>query len=396
MSSTQAFRPQKPKKTLFKRISNLFQQGKTLYLLIGVAIGAVSIVFVQSITTQPQRLLESFVPELIGVAIIIRFMQLMNQKRDDENEKTKLIDALQSDRNEIALTALNQLSAKGWTYGEESVLANRDLSGSNLELARFWYANLVETRFTNANLSKAEFWNANLIQADFKGANLEGAMFLGANLENADFSGSKIADTTWRSANLRGAILINMRMKNLNFTKADLSQTYLMGSIFEEANLWDVNLMNSNVQEVKFDGSQLNFVRLNHADARDASFKGCDLTRANFEEADLTNADLSESMLGNTYFYGTNLTGANLEGARVAFKDADGQVVTVRMDSRTILPDGKPWDMGDGLSYLKKFGCIVEADPYARPITVPEEPEETINKIIQFKSGQNPNIKTNN
>lgn len=388
MSSTQAFRPQDDKPNFFDRVRRVMNESRSIYILLGVAIGAALVLSVIALSTQPIPFLISFVPQLLGVAILMRFIQVNDQRRDEDNQKVRLLDNLLDDNNERALAALNQLSAKGWTYGEDSVLEKRNLSGSNLERARFWYANLTETRFTNANLRGAEFWNATLVQADFKEADLEGAMFLGANLSNADFSGAQIADTIWRSANMHGVILMNMTMTNLNFTKADLSDAYLIGSIFENANLWDVNLTNSNVQQVVFDGSQLNFVRLTNADARDASFKGCDLTRANFEDADLTGADFSGSMLGNTYLYGTNLTHANLEGARVAFTDTEGNVVTVRMDSRTILPDGKPWDMGEGLSYLKKFGCIVEADPYARPITVVEPLDEPINKIIQFKDTQ--------
>jgi uncharacterized protein YjbI with pentapeptide repeats len=132
-------------------------------------------------------------------------------------------------------------------------LAEANMAGVDLRLAKLDEARLEGALLGHAVLSGASFASARLDGADLSGAWLHGANFIVASLQGADLSGAKLEGADFTSAAMQGASLalagleaaslrdaelegVNLAMARL--AGADLSGAKLQGSDMRGANVW--------------------------------------------------------------------------------------------------------------------------------------------------------------
>ncbi len=164
----------------------------------------------------PQEFLREFYAnissELGSVAITVLIIDRLNQRRQKEEEKARLIRQMGNKVNGIALQAVEDLRALNAL--KDGSLANANLEESNLQGVRLGRVDLRGARMDFSNLSGGHLFFANMERADMSGVNFSGAVLTGANLRFADLV----------AADLRGTLL----------SEADLSHAKLDRAQFDE------------------------------------------------------------------------------------------------------------------------------------------------------------------
>ncbi len=215
--------------------------------------------------------------------------------------------------------------ANDYIVGPDVVLANADLSGTNLSgLA------LTDVDLTNANLTDAQVGGVSFTGTDLSTSTLDGVSgqlaagpsqlppgyvvvngyIVGPNvdLSGADLAGATLAGLDLSGADLTGAILTTADLGGANLSAATLSLADLTG-----ANLLGAILTNATLTNVVFDGADLTGLDLS----------GQDLSGTSLAGAILTNADLSSSIS-----LGADFTGAIMAGVDLTFADLSGADLT--------------------------------------------------------------------
>jgi hypothetical protein len=108
--------------------------------------------------------------------ILGRTQQIARERREAEEEKTRLIEELGSSVNHIAKSAADTLRRRGW-------LVDGSLQKVDLHIADL----------STADLSRADLRRANLLRANLQGADLSEANLQGADLRLTDLQGSCLA-----------------------------------------------------------------------------------------------------------------------------------------------------------------------------------------------------------
>lgn len=150
--------------------------------------------------------------ELGSVAITVLIIDRLNQRRQREEEKARLIRQMGNKVNGIALQAVEELRALEAI--KDGSLINVSLEEANLQGVRLGRVDLRGARMDFANLSGGHLFFANMERADMSGVNFSGAVLTGANLRYADLV----------AADLRGTLL----------SEADLSHAKLDRAQFDE------------------------------------------------------------------------------------------------------------------------------------------------------------------
>ncbi|GAB4510943.1 MAG: hypothetical protein OHK0046_08370 [Anaerolineae bacterium] len=280
-------------------IRDIWAEYPALYLIGGFMLGLLFFPLLHRLSTDAVALLENLVPEAIGMAVTVFFIDSLYRRREEQREyhelTQRLIREAGSPDNATCLNAIREMRARGWITGDKSLLQNLQLISANLR-------------------------NANLYQANLRGAVLTGCDLREANLFQADLTDAKLRKTNMQRLNLRGVRLIRAKMEN-----ADLSETRLA-----EADLTDAVVR----------GAVLHKTYAPYARFTGAYMTGATLTDAFLKGADFTGADLRE----------VDFTGAKMEGAVMA---------EVKCDRKTRLPDGTSWFYGVDWS---QFGAVDNAE----------------------------------
>ena len=163
-----------------------------------------------------------------------------------------------------------------------------DLSGRQLNYARFY-----GSQFRCVRLDSAELHGADLQRTDLNGADLSEAELSEAKLHDADLYKAKL-----HGANLYKAELHGSDLEQAELHGADLEQAELHGADLEQAELYGANL-----SEAELHGANLSEAELHGANLSGAELHGADLWLAELHGADLS---------------GAKLYGADLSGGRVA------------------------------------------------------------------------------
>lgn len=214
-------------KKLLHFFSKVWDKFHLLYVLIGLSIGFVVVMIVYVLITEPIELFTSIVPEAIGIAFTVFFLDRIYKRRDEEELKRRLVREAGSRSNETAKTAIDWIRYKKWLTGVTALLKNAHLANSNLKEANLRWA----------NLEGAILWNVDFEGADLQGAILEGAYLNSANLKRAYLNSTKLKRANLESANLEGAELF----------LADLEGADLQLANLEGANLQKVNFLGANL-----------------------------------------------------------------------------------------------------------------------------------------------------
>jgi len=196
------------------------------------------------------------------------FQQLteQNQKQIKQQTEQRLITQTASQDHSIALSAVDEIRARGWLQGSDSILINAFLNRANLMHADLHNANLIQAHLWNADLSYTDLTRSKLIGARIREAKLVQAKLQEADLSNtrareADFSGAHLllanftnADlwlANFSNANLHGAIFVNAHLRDVNFTEADLSDADLTGADLRRAKITNVQWGNNFFGEIQ-------------------------------------------------------------------------------------------------------------------------------------------------
>lgn len=172
--------------------------------------------------------------ELISIAITVLIIDALNRRRDkqaeERQEKRRLFRELKSELPAVALRAIEEMRANGWT--SDGTLAESNLSGANL---------------SGTKLSWADLRGSNLTEADLKGADLRWAYLIGAKLQRAQLQGVDLLDAHLEGADLLGAQLQSANLEMANLLGADLRHANLEGARLYRANLQAASLVETNL-----------------------------------------------------------------------------------------------------------------------------------------------------
>jgi hypothetical protein len=149
--------------------------------------------------------------EAAGIAITVLIIDGLNQRREAQNEKERLMRQLSSKDEGLAFQALEELRALGML--KDGSMKGATLVRANLKGARLGGANWSNTDLLEANLQATDLYLTVLRGARLQGAALQDAEMLYVDLANADLRGANLRGADLREANLQGA--------NLGETKFD-------------------------------------------------------------------------------------------------------------------------------------------------------------------------------
>jgi len=186
---------------------------------------------------------------------------------------------------------------------------SRDLSVSELELAKLHEISIFSIRARPPGPNEIDRRHAHLRDADLRGAELAETLLCGANLMAANLAGADLTHANLRGADLRGACLVGANLSRahlfdgikLNF--ADLRRANLSGAFCIDTNLRDTYLIEANLSR-----AHLFKIDLTGACLRDADLSEADLTGANFTQASLMGTDFAEAEAGGTHFDDVDLS----------------------------------------------------------------------------------------
>lgn len=131
-----------------------------------------------------------------------------NQKKEEENQKVKLIKPSKPVKIKDGKDLKKVLDAhKTWmdsvlnfgdiSSGTRANLSSADLSGMTLEDVHLNCANLNGASFIGAKLNKVTFSRASLKKTSFQGAIIKNCTFHKTDLEGADFTEADITDSSF-------------------------------------------------------------------------------------------------------------------------------------------------------------------------------------------------------
>ena len=248
--------------------------------------------------------------EILGViastGVTLFFLDKLNQRRDRENLKRRLIGEARSRSHDIAISAVEWMDREGWLRGEDGLLKGAELPGARLETARLSGANFVGSNLAHANLSGANLQDASLIGASLFMANLHGAV-----LKDADLRGAYLNDANLHRAGLPGA-----NMENIIGIKIDLSMAGLMDVVLRDADIKLADLQGAQLWDTDFTGANLLGAKLaNVEEAKRAIWERANLARVDLRKIDLEKANMKSAILRYADLRGTNLMGTDLENA---------------------------------------------------------------------------------
>ncbi len=162
------------------RIQDFWEENQGLYVFGGIVIGLLLYPFLEMVITGFGGFIENLVPEGVGIAFTVFFLDRLNQRREEKlrllDTQERLIREAGSSSNETAKAAISDLMRRGWLDGDEGLLQGQWLNYADLKSANLYFANLRGTDLRGAELMGADLIGADLTGADIKNANLEGAI----------------------------------------------------------------------------------------------------------------------------------------------------------------------------------------------------------------------------
>lgn len=166
----------------WEQIKLLWRQYRFLYVIAGFIVGLLTFPALQLVINDLNDLLQSLVPEALGITFTVLLIDRLYAIRDIERQerelKARLISELSLNTNVFAKKAASLLWRKGWL--QDGSLRNADLEAAHLETAY-----LVDADFSGSDCHYANFANANMRRANLSLANLRSVNFKGTDLKEA-------------------------------------------------------------------------------------------------------------------------------------------------------------------------------------------------------------------
>ena len=148
--------------------------------------------------------------ELGSVAVTVLIIDYLNDRRQKQEEKQRLIRQMGSTEHGLAMNAVEELKAMGAT--KDGSLVSVNLENARLTGVRLGRADLRKSRMDFADFSTGHLYFANLQGADMSGSDLRGTVLTGANLHNADLVAAKLQGALMSEANM-----VNCKLDNALF-----------------------------------------------------------------------------------------------------------------------------------------------------------------------------------
>lgn len=265
----------------------------------------------------------NFFTEALSIAVTIGVIDLLNQRRLEEQRRQELIDQLSSRVPGFPAEAVRLLKHHSW-YDEKDVLKALQNKGN------FYQADLHGLRIPEDTSGlRVQFdrlilsWTR-LEKVDLSETHLEGADLRWAHLEEAKLNGAHLEGAFLDEIHLEGAALAGAHLEGAVLTRAHLEEAILHGAHLERAELYDTHLEGAELIEARLEGAKL--------------------FGANLGGAQLIDADLSEARLDLA-----NLGRVNLKGAKGL---TTGQLVAASTLEGCTLPDGTRLPGREGVEEL--------------------------------------------
>ncbi|MEO1165641.1 MAG: pentapeptide repeat-containing protein [Chloroflexota bacterium] len=193
--------------------------------------------------------------ELLSIIVTVLVLERLNARRQDEQEKRRLIALLGSNEAVVTKIAIAELRARGWL--EDGTLAGIDLIRANLEGAYLRGADLRKADLRRANFTKADLYHATLSNAGLFRANLTKAKLNNIDLRNSELKRANLSGANLFGANLRSSILENANLSNtllwnVNLSNANLKNADLTDAIFDETILPDKTVWTPDTDMTRF------------------------------------------------------------------------------------------------------------------------------------------------
>jgi len=173
---------------------------------------------------------------LLAVILAVYLWDILYRQRVSMLEKDRVVSALGSRSNEVALDAARAVVARDWHRDGSLTGAAFDyanLRGLVMARARLAGVSFMYASLEGADLVFADLANSRLGSADMRGANLSFCNLENAALGQADLGGASLGRCRLRYAHLEGA---NLRSTFLD--QADLEGAYLEQAIYDSKTKW--------------------------------------------------------------------------------------------------------------------------------------------------------------
>lgn len=180
--------------------------------------------------------------EAMGIVATVFIIDWWYERAATKRLKSRLVREAGSRSNDIALSAVDELSAEGWLVGEHGLLKGQDLLDANLDKADLEGANLEGANLARASLNHARLSGANLKGANLNLTDLDWTLLVGANLEGAQIRTSSLQNATLDDANLSGA----------NLEESVLIEASFLDALLEGATLPDGSTFTSDMDLGRF------------------------------------------------------------------------------------------------------------------------------------------------
>ncbi|MEL6404973.1 MAG: pentapeptide repeat-containing protein [Chloroflexota bacterium] len=184
--------------------------------------------------------------ELLSIIVTVLVLERLNARRQDEQEKRRLIALLGSNERAVTGIAIAELEARGWL--EDGSLQGITLLHANLQNVDLKYVDL-----SNASMGHSNFSSSNLRAANLSLAYLGVANFRNADLYSADLRNADLFQADLSRANLFRTELNDANLSHTNLNRANLERANLSGAILSNANLSDAKLYYAELSDTIFD-----------------------------------------------------------------------------------------------------------------------------------------------
>lgn len=291
--ATQAQTPPQQPIPRMKLIEKIWQDNRWLYIFSGWLIGLMTLPFVLQVGDSFLGLLESLIPEAVGIAFTVFIVDWLAKLRETETTKKRLLFMAKSKVNSVALNAIEEIRFHNWDKGDNSLLKNVAIVSSNLSKSYLAKANMSGTNLTFTHLENANLYRTNLSHSNLSFTHLENSNLYGANLNHSDLAETNISGANLSFANLKNTNLDRVNLSHADVGFANLSNTYLINANLYRANLSYTNLAFADMRQVNLEDTNLRKVNLLMVDLTGAQYS---------ENTVLPDAEIVKDIKGNTIY----------------------------------------------------------------------------------------------
>lgn len=159
---------------------------------------------------------------------------------------------------------VNVLCRRSWIPNEKKNELKLDLSHCNLDLAKFFNADLEFCSFLDSSLRFTKWSNVNLNHTAFHNCNVSDANFYNVSIQGSSISEVDFSSCLFSIVNFTNSSLVKLDFINGKFHTIDMTSSYLSNCNFSKSMIYDMNLKNSILFDLDFSESHLHNFNFNY------------------------------------------------------------------------------------------------------------------------------------